>query len=92
MGHVVLRRLCGAKGCVEICVADDGPGIERRYRKRIFGRFYRIPATMDANISGVGLGLALCRHVVKAHGGTIGVRSEVGKGSKFWIRLPAERG
>jgi|GEM_PF-1931564 len=73
---------------VVILVRDNGMGIDRKEQRRIFHRFYRVPGTGDSNVSGVGLGLALCRHVAKAHGGWIEVESEPGKGSVFSVYLP----
>ena len=63
-------------------------GIDRRERRRIFRRFYRSPRARDRNVSGVGLGLALCRTVVRAHGGWIEVKSKAGEGSTFEVYLP----
>lgn len=74
---------------VALVVSDRGAGIAARDCRRIFRRFYRAAGARDANVSGVGLGLALCRHVVRAHGGTIGVERRPGGGSSFRVTLPA---
>lgn len=79
----------GRRRWVRISVEDEGIGIERKEWKKIFRRFYRVPSAWDSNVSGVGLGLFLCRHVVRAHGGRIAVHSEPGKGSTFSVYLPA---
>ena len=69
-----------------ISVSDHGIGIDRKYQKKIFEQFYRIPATHHK--SGYGIGLAMVKYAVKAHGGTIKVESELGKGSTFTFTLP----
>ena len=69
-----------------ISVSDHGVGIDRKYQKKIFEQFYRIPATHHK--SGYGIGLAMVKYAVKAHGGTIKVVSEPGKGSTFTFTFP----
>ena len=69
-----------------ISVSDHGVGIDRKYQKKIFEQFYRIPATHHK--SGYGIGLAMVKYAIKAHGGTIKVVSEPGKGSTFTFTLP----
>lgn len=69
-----------------ISVSDHGVGIDKKYQKKIFEQFYRIPATHHK--SGYGIGLAIVKYAVKAHGGTIKVVSEPGKGSTFTFTLP----
>ena len=69
-----------------ISVSDHGVGIEKKYQKKIFEQFYRIPATHHK--SGYGIGLAMVKYAVKAHGGTIKVVSEPGKGSTLTFTLP----
>lgn len=73
---------------VEIRVIDSGPGIPAEHKKRIFERFQQVSRGDGKEKEGTGLGLAISRAIVEAHGGTIGVESENGKGSSFWIRLP----
>ncbi|MBN2300974.1 MAG: HAMP domain-containing histidine kinase [Lentisphaerae bacterium] len=73
---------------IRISVTDYGPGINPREMKKIFRRFYRSPSAADNNLSGVGLGLALCRHIMHAHGGWIEADSVPGKGSMFSAFLP----
>jgi two-component system, NtrC family, sensor histidine kinase KinB len=65
-------------------VQDQGPGIPPEYRQRIFEKFFRIPGTKG---EGVGLGLFISREIVLAHGGEMGVETDVGKGSRFWFTL-----
>ena len=69
-----------------ISVKDQGVGIDKKYQNKIFEQFYRIPATHHKN--GYGIGLALVKYAVKAHGGSIKVESELGKGSTFTFTLP----
>lgn len=63
-----------------------GRGIDPRYHKSIFERYFRVPGT---KVQGSGLGLAISKEFVEAHGGTISVESEIGRGSRFSILLPA---
>jgi len=74
---------------VRIAVSDNGPGIARHDLKRVFDRFYRARDPLDRIIEGSGLGLAMVKHIVLAHGGRIDVESELGKGTTFTITLPA---
>lgn len=74
-------------GRIRIWVRDAGRGISAEDLSKLFVPFQRLVAQHDA-IEGTGLGLALSRHLVEAMGGTIGVESEVGSGSTFWIELP----
>lgn len=95
-GRVTIRLTQAAAAdpnpCVEIQVADEGIGIERRHLSRIFERFYtveRIPnETPSVGGAGTGLGLAIARHAILRHGGSIEVDSTVGVGTTFTIRLP----
>ncbi len=74
---------------LEICVKDTGIGIEREILTKIFERFRQADATKTRRHSGLGLGLAIVRHLTEAHGGTIEATSEgEGKGSTFTLRLP----
>jgi signal transduction histidine kinase len=68
-------------------VADQGEGIPAEYRERVFDRFFRIPGRPGG---ASGLGLAIARDVVVAHGGRIGVDSAEGHGSRFWFTLPVD--
>jgi two-component system, OmpR family, phosphate regulon sensor histidine kinase PhoR len=74
---------------VFLSVVDDGPGIAPREQKRVFDKFYRAPDPLSRNIEGTGLGLAMVKHIVSAHGGKVSVQSELGKGTTFTIALPA---
>ena len=72
---------------VMVSVTDKGEGISPDSLDKVFDRFYRAGDNNDAE-SGIGLGLSICRGIIKAHGGEIWVQSEVGKGSKFSFYLP----
>ena len=69
-----------------IAVTDTGPGIAPEYHQRIFEKFGQVEDRH--NRVGTGLGLTFCKLAVEAHGGRIGVTSEIGKGSTFWLVLP----
>jgi two-component system sensor histidine kinase SenX3 len=73
---------------VWIDVADHGYGISEHDLTRIFEKFYRVPRVQDAGVPGTGLGLALVREIAELHGGSVTVKSEVGAGSTFSIRIP----
>jgi two-component system phosphate regulon sensor histidine kinase PhoR len=84
---------------VRFWVADDGVGVPLAHRERIFERFYKVdrararsdgsePASPELGSSSAGLGLAIVRHIAEAHGGSIGLESEEGVGSRFWIEVP----
>jgi len=84
---VEIRATLNEKGRVYIAVHDQGPGISEANRARLFGRFEQLDATDKRQHGGTGLGLAICKAIVEQHGGTIGLESEVGKGSTFFIEL-----
>lgn len=71
---------------IELYVQDFGKGIDPRYHQSIFDRYFRVPGT---KVQGSGLGLSISKDFVEAHGGTLTVESELGKGSRFVIRLRA---
>jgi signal transduction histidine kinase len=75
---------------VAISVEDRGPGVRESDRKRIFEPFYRGEDSASTGAAGSGLGLALVRPIVEAHGGTVTVESNAAsKGARFVVRLPA---
>jgi PAS domain S-box-containing protein len=76
---------------VTVRVQDHGFGIPREQRDKIFERFYRAEAPRQRGIRGLGMGLYIVSEIVKSHGGTITVDSEVGKGSAFTITFPTRK-
>jgi signal transduction histidine kinase len=71
-----------------ISVTDNGVGIAKGELNKIFDKFYRVSTSKVDETGGSGLGLALVKHIVEAHKGSIDVKSDVGKGSRFTIRIP----
>ncbi len=76
---------------VELRVTDSGPGIAQEHLSRVFERFYRVDKGRSRGVGGTGLGLSIVKHLVEAHGGSVGVESELGGGAAFWLRLPVWR-
>lgn len=89
-GRDVHIKVLGAveRRWVVLTVADDGPGIPRSERKRIFEKFYRPDVLVSRRTEGSGLGLAIVHAAVMAHKGRVDVESEEGRGARFTIRLP----
>lgn len=73
---------------IAFCVIDKGAGIDLADQSKLFERFYRVSADEQPPTEGAGLGLAICKGIVEAHGGRIGVQSEPGKGSSFFFKIP----
>jgi len=89
--HVkVSARIGDEDKAYEICVEDNGIGFEEKYLDRIFLPFQRLHGR-SSEYEGVGMGLAICKKIVERHGGEITARSELGKGSRFVVTLPAGR-
>jgi two-component system phosphate regulon sensor histidine kinase PhoR len=86
-GRVQVLITAGSYEAV-ITVADTGIGIPLADQERIFERFYRVDAARSRDVGGTGLGLSIAKHIVEAHGGRIGVKSEVGSGSRFSFSVP----
>jgi signal transduction histidine kinase len=88
-GRITIRAERAEAGAITLSVEDTGSGIAPADLPSLFDRFYQASARREGRIQGNGLGLTFCREALKAMGGEIGVRSEVGKGSEFVVRLPA---
>lgn len=88
-GMVTITGRAVQPGLVEIGVSDTGPGIPSQDLPRIFERFYRSDKSRERLHGHSGLGLAIVREIVEAHGGTVSAESEPGRGSTFRIRVPA---
>ncbi|HEY0035645.1 MAG TPA: ATP-binding protein, partial [Longimicrobium sp.] len=81
----VLVTTVAEDGEIRVSVADTGPGIPPEHLPHVFDRFWQARSTRRA---GAGLGLAIARGIVEAHGGAIGVESEPGRGTTFHFTLP----
>jgi two-component system phosphate regulon sensor histidine kinase PhoR len=73
---------------IKVIVEDSGVGIPEKDIPRIFERFYRVDKARSRELGGTGLGLSIVKHIVELHGGSVGVESTEGFGSKFWFILP----
>jgi signal transduction histidine kinase len=73
---------------IRVEVKDYGPGIPTEHIPHLFERFFRVPGE-SSTVRGTGLGLYICRKIIEAHGGKIGVISKVEEGSTFYFTLPA---
>ena len=76
---------------LEVRVTDQGRGIPADFKDKIFVRFQQVNPEDKQEKQGTGLGLAICKAIVEGHNGTIGVDSEVAKGSSFWLRIPLKQ-
>jgi PAS domain S-box-containing protein len=80
--------LSASEEAITVCVQDHGAGIAAEQRDKIFERFYRVADPRQRAVAGLGMGLYIVAEIVKGHGGTITVDSEIGKGSTFRVMLP----
>ena len=88
-GGPVLLSITNGDGSIRFAIADQGLGIPASEHRRIFAKFYRLDPDMTRGIGGTGLGLYICRELVRRMDGKIWVESNPGKGSTFFVELPA---
>lgn len=88
-GHIFVD-IYEDKATATICIRDTGIGIAKKHLPYIFERFYRVDESRTRATGGSGIGLAITKSIVEAHGGTIEVSSELDKGTEFKIILPKE--
>ena len=86
-GRVAVRVSAPDDTRIRLAVSDTGPGLSPEQVARLFAPFERLDATNDG-IEGTGLGLTLCRGLIRSMGGAIGVESTRGQGATFWVELP----
>jgi two-component system phosphate regulon sensor histidine kinase PhoR len=88
-GGPVAISLANGDGSIRFSIADSGLGIPASEHRRIFEKFYRLDPDMTGGVGGTGLGLYICRELVRRMDGKIWVESRLGEGSTFVVELPA---
>jgi signal transduction histidine kinase len=89
--HIEITLTENKKNAV-FAIQDNGMGIPKGHIKHVFDKFHRVPAGNVHNVKGTGLGLNYVKYIVEAHGGRIGVASELNKGSEFTVSIPIKNG
>lgn len=89
-GAIEVQAWLSADGCLNIAVADTGPGIDLQLQEELFQPFTQLESNTTRRHSGTGLGLAICRRIVDAMDGRIDLFSRIGVGSRFTLRLPLQ--
>jgi PAS domain S-box-containing protein len=87
--EITIRAHVVENNVIRIEVEDNGIGIDAKYHGQLFTMFKRLHSHEE--YAGTGIGLASCKKIVERHGGDIGIKSTLGKGSTFWFTLPRER-
>ena len=87
-GSILIKAGLSEKNQLEVSIHDNGIGIQKKGQERIFERFYRVDKARSRSMGGTGLGLSIAREIIKAHGGTIGLESEVNVGTTVTFTLP----
>jgi PAS domain S-box-containing protein len=87
-GESIMVELVEKEQELRVSITDKGPGIPEAYQEKIFEKFGQVEDSNYRQSDSSGLGLTFCKMAVQAHGGGIGVESEMGKGSTFWFTLP----
>jgi Signal transduction histidine kinase len=80
--------ITSGENSITLIVKDNGIGIAHEYRKKIFEKFFRVPSGNRHSVKGYGLGLSYVSEIIKRHGGTVEVESELDRGSTFIVKLP----
>jgi signal transduction histidine kinase len=89
-GQVRVSAVCEDERWARFTVTDTGIGIPQELQDRLFQDFSQVDSPLQRRVRGTGLGLALCRRFAELLGGAVGLKSEVGKGSEFWVTLPLQ--
>lgn len=87
-GKIAISWAVADSGHTILSVKDNGPGIAKEFQPRLFERFFRIDEARSRQVGGSGIGLALVKHIMQRHGGTVRVQSNPGQGSEFICEFP----